>query len=187
MESMLKRAMIYLGLGPDEFYDNNGEEQNLRRPGVDTGGYSDHLRPAAVPGGVRDPDPPAVGRTVRPIPVNPDYDAHHVSDTGVVGMDPTVRPSHPAGGGRISRKPHAVSPQGFNQAKEIADRLKSGQAVIVNLQAVNRDLRRRLVDFSSGLCYGRDGKMDRVADQVYLLTPAEAEPPTRQIPRTRSQ
>ncbi len=47
--------------------------------------------------------------------------------------------------------------------------------MIVNLQGVERDLRRRLVDFASGLCYALGGKMDRVADQVYLLTPADVE------------
>ena len=66
-------------------------------------------------------------------------------------------------------------PDAFNDAQEIGDRFKSGQPVIVNLQAVDRDLRRRLVDFSSGLCYAIGGKMDRVADQVYLLTPADVE------------
>ena len=86
-----------------------------------------------------------------------------------------------------SRKPYAVSPEAFNDAQEIGDRFKSGQPVIVNLQAVDRDLRRRLVDFSSGLCYAMGGKMDRVADQVYLLTPAEVEvsatPTRRTAPR----
>ena len=63
----------------------------------------------------------------------------------------------------------------FNEAQAIGDRFKAGQPVIVNLQALDRDLRRRLVDFSSGLCYALDGKMDRVADQVYLLIPAHVE------------
>ena len=49
-------------------------------------------------------------------------------------------------------------------AQEIGDRFKSGQPVIVNLQAVDKDLRRRLVDFASGLCYGLEGEMERVAE-----------------------
>jgi cell division inhibitor SepF len=44
--------------------------------------------------------------------------------------------------------------------------------VIVNLQDIDRDLSRRLIDFASGLCYGLDGKLDRVAHGVYLLTPS---------------
>ncbi len=66
-----------------------------------------------------------------------------------------------------------MSPTSFNEAQGIGDRFKAGQAVIVNLQGVDRDLRRRLVDFASGLCYALGGKMDRVADQVYLLSPPD--------------
>ena len=71
--------------------------------------------------------------------------------------------------------PHAMSPTTFNDAQGIGDRFKGGQPVIVNLQGADRDLRRRLVDFASGLCYALGGKMERVADQVYLLTPADVE------------
>ena len=34
---------------------------------------------------------------------------------------------------------------------------------------------RRIVDFASGLCYALGGSMERVADQVYLLVPADVE------------
>ncbi len=47
--------------------------------------------------------------------------------------------------------------------------------VIVNLQNVERDLSRRLIDFASGLCYGLGGTMEKVANQVYLLTPSNVE------------
>ncbi|HEX9258193.1 MAG TPA: cell division protein SepF, partial [Acidimicrobiales bacterium] len=53
-----------------------------------------------------------------------------------------------------------------------ADKFKDGQPVIVNLQDVDRELSRRLIDFASGLCYGLGGSMERVAQGVYLLAPA---------------
>jgi cell division inhibitor SepF len=74
-----------------------------------------------------------------------------------------------------SAKPHVVLPASFNQAQEVGDRFKSNQPVIVNLQAVDRDLARRLIDFASGLCYGIGGQMERVAKDVYLLTPSDVE------------
>jgi cell division inhibitor SepF len=40
---------------------------------------------------------------------------------------------------------------------------------------VDRDLSRRIIDFASGLCYGLGGQMERVANQVYLLTPNDVE------------
>ena len=68
-----------------------------------------------------------------------------------------------------------MEPHGFNDAQEVGDRLKANQPVIVNLQGLGRDLQRRLIDFSSGLAYAVGGTMSRVADQVFLLTPADVE------------
>ena len=41
--------------------------------------------------------------------------------------------------------------------------------MIMNLQGADRDLSRRLIDFASGLCYGLNGSMEKVATGVYLL------------------
>ena len=70
---------------------------------------------------------------------------------------------------------HVVEPGGFNDAQEVGDRLKANQPVILNLQGLERDLQRRLIDFSSGLAYALGGSMSRVADQVFLLTPSNVE------------
>jgi cell division inhibitor SepF len=82
-----------------------------------------------------------------------------------------VRPISPV----QSAKVHIVAPGGFNDAQEIGDKLKSSQPVIVNLQGSDRELARRLIDFASGLTYGVSGQMERVADQVFLLTPTNVE------------
>ena len=74
-----------------------------------------------------------------------------------------------------SAKPHVVVPTSFNQAQELADKFKGNQPVIMNLQGADRDLSRRLIDFASGLCYGLGGQMEKVANQVYLLTPTNVE------------
>ena len=70
---------------------------------------------------------------------------------------------------------HVMDPKGFNDAQEVGDRLKAGQPVILNLQGVDRDLQRRLIDFSSGLAYALNGTMSKAADQVFLLTPSNVE------------
>ena len=66
-------------------------------------------------------------------------------------------------------------PKRFNEAREVADRYKEGTAVIMNLQSTDDTIARRLVDFASGLVYGLDGKIELVANRVYLLTPANVE------------
>jgi len=72
-------------------------------------------------------------------------------------------------------KPHVVTPTHFNHSQEVADRFKNDQPVIVNLQGADRELARRIIDFSSGICYALSGKMEKVGVQIYLLIPANVE------------
>ena len=64
-----------------------------------------------------------------------------------------------------------MKPRRFDQAQEIADRFKEGLPVIMNLEGTEREVSRRLIDFASGLCYGLNGSMEKVASGVYLLKP----------------
>lgn len=182
---MLKKALIYLGLGPDEEY----EQYDEFAPAGEAGSGED---PRPVVRAVSDtPLARPTNSTVRPVPPvsKPSTSVRAVPVEGGRQSAPrptvsAVRPApapNPDGASAIRiveaapTKPHAMTPTSFNEAQAIGDRFKTGQPVIVNLQGVERDLRRRLVDFASGLCYGLGGKMDRVADQVYLLTPADVE------------
>nr|WP_210494993.1 cell division protein SepF [Patulibacter sp. SYSU D01012] len=97
------------------------------------------------------------------------------------GDDPAPRGgSHlrPVGGGAAARQAprdvrvHLVLPKSFNDAQQIADRFKDGIPVVINLQTSDTDLAKRLIDFASGLTYALDGGMQRIADKVFMLTPA---------------
>ena len=76
-----------------------------------------------------------------------------------------------------SAKPsvHILYPKRFRDATEVADLMRDGQPVIVNLQNAERDLPRRMIDFCSGVTYALEGKMERVAESVFLLTPSNVE------------
>ena len=68
-----------------------------------------------------------------------------------------------------------VVPESFNNAQDVADVYKASKAVIVDLNNAERDLARRLIDFSAGLCYGLGGQMEKLATDVYLLVPEGVE------------
>lgn len=174
--SLLKKTMVYLGLGPDEEYeDYDAVEAPPARP--------ERPRPAQQ---AARPQRPRQQRPQRPEPRPSTHD--YVESSGSVrALGPPARPQ-PArrdpDPGRQSAvraiptpatKPHVVQPTSFNDVQQVADRFKSLNPVIVNLQGVNRELSRRLIDFASGLCYGLGGNMERVADSVYLLTPNDVE------------
>jgi len=169
MASMWRKAMLYLGLGPDDEYDDDGPPDEVAQPvaarePAPTRAPATRTRPAAPARPAVQPaeaEPSAV-RTLPPqAPAEP------------VAAKPraVVRPI-PAS---ASAKPHVVSPSSFNHAQEVADKFKANQPVILNLQGADRELARRLIDFSSGLCYGLGGHMEKIAHQVYLLTPTNVE------------
>jgi cell division inhibitor SepF len=68
-----------------------------------------------------------------------------------------------------------VRPRTFNDAQQIADQFKRGNPVIVDLQNTDSELSKRIIDFGSGLTYGLDGAMSRIADKVFLLTPPDVD------------
>ncbi len=61
--------------------------------------------------------------------------------------------------------------QSFEDAKDIADHLKSKKPVVINLEKLERDVSRRVVDFLSGAVYGVDGNIQKVANGIFLIAP----------------
>lgn len=64
-----------------------------------------------------------------------------------------------------------VKPEHFEDASAIADHLNNKRTVVLNLEAVNKDLGRRLVDFLSGVAYANNGQIKRVAVSTFIITP----------------
>ncbi len=198
MASMWRRAMVYLGLQDDDELDYGGEYET----GYGDYGEQAEEPQAARPRRESAPDE-RDGRTqrdsgtVRTRPSETDYATDYGADYGAPA-EPAPAPApappraaapreEPSGmsaprpsvvrtiGPTTAARVHVVEPQGFNDAQEVGDRLKANQPVILNLQGLPRELQRRLIDFSSGLAYAVAGNMQRVANQVFLLTPSNVE------------
>ncbi len=86
-----------------------------------------------------------------------------------------LRSVRPGGNGRGDVRVHLVIPKSFNDAQQIADKFKESIPVVLNLQGIDTDLSKRLIDFASGLTYALDGGMQRIADKVFMLTPRNVE------------
>jgi cell division inhibitor SepF len=167
--SMWKKAMDYLGLGPDDAYDD----------------YEVAPEPERAPRGPRpvpeyETEPPARSSASRPsyptrdgdITVRgpqPATDHSNVQPRPITPRQPAA--ARPAPSAAVSGEPYTVRPRRFDSAQEVADKFKEGQPVIMNLEAADREVSRRLIDFASGLCYGLNGTMEKVASGVYLLKP----------------
>ena len=64
-----------------------------------------------------------------------------------------------------------VKPEEFEDAQDIADNLISKRTVLLNIENLNKDLSRRLIDFLSGVAYAQGGNIKRVANRTYIITP----------------
>jgi len=180
MPTMWRKAMLYLGLGPDDEYDDydpgvadDAPDARQSRPASgSTPAYPEHESAAVGP--VR---PVASGRNDDPAS-EPEPVGAATTFGGLSGgssfsrpRPKVVRPVPVA----ASARPRLVAPTSFNQAQEVADSFKGGQPVVLNMRQADRDTSRRLIDFSSGLCYGLGGGMEKLDSQVYLLCPTSVE------------
>ncbi|HET7572296.1 MAG TPA: cell division protein SepF [Gaiellaceae bacterium] len=163
------RTLVYFGIAEEEDWDEDGyltdeelqrayaERPNVRRlaPRRASRSYDDDWT---------DPEPGTVQRTsiLRPAPQQR-------------SAEPRRRSNLEALPGPGTARLHLVLPRSFNDAQQVADRFKEGVPVILNLQATDQELSKRLIDFASGLTYALDGSMQRVADKVFLLTPRNVE------------
>jgi cell division inhibitor SepF len=169
--SVFHKTMVWLGLVDDDEYYGDDEY------------YVDEYGEPVSPAPARTPARAAATATVAP-PAPAESSPLTVIRSPRAREEPRAPEPAPAAPPRsASVKPipmpatrvHVMEPKGFNDAQEVGDRLKAGQPVILNLQGVDRDLQRRLIDFSSGLAYALNGTMSKAADQVFLLTPSNVE------------
>ena len=98
-------------------------------------------------------------------------------------MDEAVEPAMPLGrkakvssisGGAPSRVV-VIQFQNFDDAKDAADHLKIKKPVVANLEKLDNDTTRRVVDFLSGAVYGVAGRIQNVSNRIFLITPANVE------------
>lgn len=153
------RTLVYFGIAEDEEWDDEGyvteedaersyareNRHNVRRLSPRRGRDLDDWT---------DPEPAGDTHAMRP-------------PTRLRGVESAPSPA--------SVKVHLILPRSFNDAQQIADKFKDVTPVILNLQSVDQELAKRLIDFASGLTYALDGGMQRVADKVFLLTPRNVE------------
>ena len=64
-----------------------------------------------------------------------------------------------------------VRPKKLAEATEIADSLKIGQTVVLNLDDLSDVSARRMLDYVAGVIYAVNGKIERPSDRTFLLTP----------------
>ena len=68
-----------------------------------------------------------------------------------------------------------TQPTSFERSEEICNYLKEKKSIIVNLEYVNKDVARRIVDFISGGVHALDGHIQKVSNAIFLVAPVNYE------------
>jgi cell division inhibitor SepF len=143
----MRKMAVYLGLVEDD-----------RRYQVEYesyGAYEDY----------DDPDLPEGPDEAGPPDVQDDHGGY---------QSPDWRPEHVAQTTDLSRIT-TVHPHTYSEARIIGEHFREGTPVIMNLTEMPDSDAKRLVDFAAGLIFGLRGSIERVANKVFLLSPANVE------------
>ena len=68
-----------------------------------------------------------------------------------------------------------VRPENYASVTEIADHLLAHRTVVLNLEATNKEVAKRLIDFLAGVAYSIDGQLKNVANNTYIITPCNVD------------
>ena len=72
---------------------------------------------------------------------------------------------------QVQVKMKISKPTSFEQSEEICNLLKEKKSIIVNLEYVNKDVARRIVDFISGAVHALDGHIEKISNSIFLVAP----------------
>ena len=152
MATMLRNAMVWLGLAED--YEDE---------------YVDEIDATAP----RTLDEPAGETNVRRLSTarTGGATATRVRAMDDLRTDRASQRAHPVSNTTV----HYTAPMTFNEVEEVGDRFRNDIPVIMNLAGASESVAKRVLDFASGLIYGLDGRIERVGDRVFLLTPRGVE------------
>ena len=145
MANPLKKTMVYLGLADEEF-----EYEEDQREGAPATHAQSHAPQQAAAPVAPAPQPRAERAPVVPIRKNTPVRAQAVPEMNEI---------------------LTVHPRQYRDAQAIAEAFRDGIPVIINLSQMNDADARRLIDFASGLSQGLLGKIERVTNKVFLLSP----------------
>ncbi len=122
-----------------------------------------------------EPEPARRGREHRdrePVVARRSFD-DGVRSRGAVALD-TVRPA-PVPAYDDPYRITTLHPRTYNEARTIGEHFREGTPVIINLTEMDDTDAKRLVDFAAGLSFGLRGRIERVTNKVFLLSPEHVE------------
>ena len=178
MASLWQKTLFYLGLVDEEeaepAVDPATGQAGVRTVEPPRAGTARSVSPAGASQGneLQRTAGAVAGRRVEPpsrqrrrMSGNPVHAEAGVYVQGSTSGEPLPPTTHPAARCEI------IEASTFTDAQVLADHIRAGKAVVLDLRTTEPAMVRRLVDFATGLTYALDGRMAKTAQGVILVTP----------------
>lgn len=140
------------------FDEMKSELKRMTQPGIDEDDYEDDFG---------QPPPPAPRSERRERRPTRDFGSAFGGDTEDEGRKNNVLNIR----ANTQVKVVVASPRQYEEVESIANHLCEKRTVVINLENTADDVSRRVLDFLSGVAYANDGRVRRVADKAYMVTP----------------
>ncbi len=66
---------------------------------------------------------------------------------------------------------YVIKPQDFNEAQTVAEYLREGKAIVVNLEGIDLAVAQRVIDFIGGSCFALDGTLQAISANIFIAAP----------------
>ena len=67
---------------------------------------------------------------------------------------------------------YGIKPTSMEDAKEITDTLLDNKTVVLNLEGLDIDIARRILDFAMGSVYAINGTIQKISDTIFIIVPS---------------
>ncbi len=88
---------------------------------------------------------------------------------------PKVTPLRRRKAGKVPMEVKVIRPTSMEDSREIADTLMSECTVLLNLEGIDMDIAQRIIDFTCGTCYSLNGRLQKISNYIFILTPEEVD------------
>jgi cell division inhibitor SepF len=170
MANPLKKTMVYLGLADEELdYEDEQQQAAPERQ------QAAPARQQAAPAPAEPQEAPAAAAAPAAAPASaPAAAKTHTHQRGaqVTPLRRSHTTAQKATPVQEMNEILTVHPREYKDAQSIAESFRDGIPVIINLSQMTEGDARRMIDFASGLSLGLYGKIERVTNKVFLLSPA---------------
>lgn len=104
-----------------------------------------------------------------------DYDDVPVMDRFASRRSSRVVKLHENTGVQPSMRVVVMQPESFEEARDVTNHLKDRKPIVVNMESLEKEVARRIVDFLSGSVYALDGDMQKISNGIFLIAPSNVD------------